>query len=311
MGRILLILLLGFAASFGILAQSKSNRYMDSVDRVVAQFSSYSANNASTSGAYMALNRLFRNIDWRTGYNNLILAGDTFSVVIQDNSIDAALGPNRIRIRSTGRNKEVMDLTQVMIWKGKFGDFAIWAKDSVTNVTTKDSLGNVDPNLLVENAPFMPNIDEAGMISEAVSQGHQQAGGFEPNDGYPEEGEDEDDRDFYYDDVAKTPHVTHVQGDFRVRGGRTVYGIFLIEGNAYLEGNSRVQGVLVLPNPSSTVIHGGGNPSESSVTGGVLTWGTVDGTGNHISVTFKPSYLGSLIKEFLPDNPPMRVLSWQ
>ncbi|MDZ7344914.1 MAG: hypothetical protein ONA90_10430, partial [candidate division KSB1 bacterium] len=150
MGKTLLILMLGFAASFGILAQSKSNRYMDSVDRAVNQFSSYSAGNASSSGAYMALNRLFRDINWRTGYTNLIIGSDTLSVIVQDNSVNAALGPNRIRIRSTGRNANVTDLTEVMIWKGKFGDFAVWAKDSVTNVTTRDSLGNVNFSLLVE-----------------------------------------------------------------------------------------------------------------------------------------------------------------
>ncbi|MDZ7344915.1 MAG: hypothetical protein ONA90_10435, partial [candidate division KSB1 bacterium] len=160
-------------------------------------------------------------------------------------------------------------------------------------------------------APFMPDIDEAGMINQAVSQGHQQTGGFEPVDGYPEQNEDDDDRDFYFNDNLKIPHVTHVQGDFRVRGERTVYGIFLIEGNAYLEGNARVRGVLVLPNSSSTVIHGGGNPKESSVTGGILTWGTVDGTGNHISVKFHPEAMRALVKGFVPDNPPMRVLSWQ
>ncbi|MDZ7290179.1 MAG: hypothetical protein ONB42_09630, partial [candidate division KSB1 bacterium] len=114
---------------------------------------------------------------------------------------------------------------------------------------------------------------------------------------------------YYYS--GTTPNVTHVTGNLTVQGGRNVYGIFIIEGNAVLDGNARVEGILYLPNPTSTVIHGGGDPRESSVTGGILTWGTVDGTGRHISVKFWPSYMRPFVSGYAPDNPPMRVLSWQ
>jgi hypothetical protein len=301
MGRTLLILLVGFAASFGLLANSKNRRFVDSSNRAVTQFSGYSANNASASGAYMALNRLYQNSTWRAGYSNLALGGNTLNVVVEDNSVDPSLGAFRIRIRSTGSNANVTDQTQVLIFDGSFDDFAVWAKDSVTNVSTKDSLGNFDPTLLIENAPFMPDIDYNDLVDEAASQGHV-SGDFIPTNGYPN-------GSFYFS--GATPNVTHVTGNIQVKGGRTIYGIFIIEGNATLEGNARVQGILYLPNPTSTIIHGGGNPDESSVTGGILTWGTVDGTGSHISVRYEPDYMRAFITDYAPNNPPMRVLSWQ
>ena len=303
MGRTLLILLLGFATSFGILANSRNRRMADSIEQVVDQFASYSASNTASSGAYMALNRLYQSATWRTGYTNLAWGGDTLNLQVEDNSVDASLGAFRLRLRSTAQNANASDVTQVMLFYGSFDDFAIWAKDSVTNVSTKDSLGSPDPSLLIENAPFMPDIDYPDLVAQATLQSHvQSAATFAPADNYPN-------GSFYYS--GNTPNVTHVQGNLQVNGGRTVYGIFIVEGSAILDGNSRVEGVLYLPNPTSTIIHGGGNPSDASVTGGILTWGTVDGTGNHISVQHSPEFMRSFADGFSFDNGRMRVLSWQ
>ena len=303
MGRMLLILLIGFAASFGILSNSKNRRLNESVDRVVEKYGNYSANDVSSSGAYMALHKLYKDQSWRTGYSNKFINGDTLNLEIEDNSVDPSLGPFKLRIRSTANNEDATDVTEVTLFNGSFADFAVWAKDSVTNVSTKDSLGNLDPSLLMENAPFMPDIDNSSLESAAVSQGQVQSGSpFTPADGYPN-------GSFYYS--GNTPNVTHVQGDLQVNGGTTIYGIFIIEGNAVLNGNSRVEGVLYLPNPSTTVIYGGGSPQESSVTGGILTWGTVDGTGNHISVQHSPEYMNLFAGGYAAEDPPIRVLTWQ
>ena len=303
MGKTLLILMMGFAASFGILANGKSRRFVDSVDRVVDQYSTYSARNAAASGAFMALNRLYLNTGWRDGYNSLALGNNSISVVIQDNNDDPSLGPFLIRILSTGQNADTTEFTQVIVFDGSVEDFAIWAKDSVTNVSAKDSLGNFDPSLLIENAPFMPEIDHDDLVNQAASQGHVQTDAvFEPDDEYPNSS-------FYYS--GTTPNFTHVLGDLRVHGGRRVYGIFIVEGNATLEGSSRIDGVLYLPNSTSTILYGGGNPNEASITGGILTWGTIDGTGNHISVQHDPDYMRPFIEGYSPNNAPMRVLTWQ
>ncbi len=302
MGKTILLIMVGFSTSFGLLIGSKSRRHNDSVDRVVHQVASYSANNASASGAYMALNRLFQNSTWRTGYNNLKLAGDELTVTIEDQTVDPSLGDRRIRIVSDGHNANVTDLTKVIVFDGSIEDFAIWAKDSVIEASTKDEFGNPDTTLLVENAPFMPEIDYDGLVAQAAAQLHVKFGNFIPANGYPN-------NSFYY--FGTTPNVTHVQGNLTISGGRTVYGIFVVEGNVELQGSGRLEGILFLPNSSSTVAYGGGDPNESSVSGGILSYGTVDGTGNHISVQLNPTYLQAFVNNYAPENPPIRVLSWE
>ena len=86
--------------------------------------------------------------------------------------------------------------------------------------------------------------------------------------------------------------MTKVTGDFTAGGGRTFYGIYVIYGNATLNGNSRLEGVITCPDPSSLVVYGGGDPKEANITGGVFINGDVDGTGNHIHIKFDSEYMG-------------------
>ncbi len=305
MGKTILIIMVGFSTSFGLLVGSKSRRHIDSVDRTVHQFASHSANNASASGAYMALNRLFQNSTWRTGYNDLKLAGDELTVTIEDQTVDPSLGDRRIRIVSDGYNANVTDSTKVIVFDGSIEDFAIWAKDSVVEASAKDEFGNPDSTLLIENAPFMPEINYNDLVAQAAAQLHVKFGNFTPADGYP----NPSNPSFYY--FGTTPNVTHVQGNLTISGGRTVYGIFVVEGDVELQGSGRLEGILFLPNSSSTVAYGGGDPDESSVSGGILSYGVVDGTGNHITVQLNPTYLQAFVDNYAPENPPIRVLSWQ
>lgn len=170
----------------------------------------------------------------------------------------------------------------VLLFNPPIGDYGIYATGEVTNVESLDESGDPDPSLLVENAPSLPEIDDDALITLATSQGHVYSSYFEPSNGYPN-------YNFYYS--GSTPNVTYVQDDMRVNGGRTVYGIFIVEGNIYLEGSARVHGVLYMTNPNNIVIHGGGNPTQSSVTGGIVANGDVDGTGNHITVHYSSEYM--------------------
>ena len=99
MGKTLLILLAGFAASFGILAQSKNQRLMESVDRMVDQYAGYNAQNAAASGVYMALNRLYRDPSWRAGYGNLVIIRHSggFSTVYANNQVNLVRQSQRVR----------------------------------------------------------------------------------------------------------------------------------------------------------------------------------------------------------------------
>jgi len=310
MGKMLLILLAGFTASFAILARGKDLRWIDSVERMVNHYTSFTAKNTAASGAYMALNRLYLTPSWRAGYNNLALNGDLLSVTVQDNSVDTSLSAYQIKINSIAGNAGSSDVTEVVVFDREFHEFAVWAKDTVISITAKDSVGNVNPDLIFQNAPFMPKIEYAGLVNEATTQGNVETDAiFQPGDKYPDP--DNDGLEDFYALDGTTPNITHVTGNLRVRTGRTVYGIFIIEGNAELERGASVEGILYLPNTSSSLGYHASSGPESLVKGGVVTWGSIDGTGGDFVVQHFPAYLRKFVNGYAPNNPPMRVLSWK
>ncbi len=127
-------------------------------------------------------------------------------------------------------------------------------------------------------------MDDSTLIALAIAQGHVETGGlFTPFHGYPN-------FNFYFG--GTTPNVTWVQGDLRINGGTTVYGIFVVDGSILLNGSSRVEGVLYMRNNFDVTGTGGGGPPGSIVTGGVVANGPVNGTGNHITVRYKSEYMG-------------------
>lgn len=316
MGRTLLILLSGFAISFGVLSVGKNNRLLDSTDRAIDNSARYSSKNAATSGAYMALNQLYLNPGWRTGYNNLSLSGNLVDVVVEDASDDASIGNFRVRIQSTGSNPDTSSLSEVVVFDRKFNTFAVWAKDTVMSTTAKDSLGNVNPDLIISKAPFMPKLDKQGLYDEATDQGHVMNedinSHFHPDNhaSYLLGGEFLN-GNFYYDSsgVSVVPNVIRVMGDLHLRDNITIHGIYIVEGDVLLNENAHLKGIIYMPNPGSRVYNR--ENFESNVTGGIVTWGDVDGEGFAINVQHKPEYWRAFIKDYVTDNPPMRVISWK
>jgi len=302
MGKTLLILLAGFAASFGILAQSKNQRLMESVDRMVDQYAGYNAQNAASSGAYMALHKLYKDPTWRAGYSNLVIGGNTLTVTIKDDSLGMTPLAHRLKIRASAANADVSNLTQVSVFDREFKEFAVWAKDTVISITAKDSLGVIHSDLIIQKAPFMPKVDDDGFAAMATIQFHVHNDDFTPSDNYPN-------GNFYF--LGNTPNATLVKGDLKVKSGRTVYGIFAVRDNVILEGDAKVVGVLYLYRTSSQVIHSGSDLSESLVKGGIVTWGSIDGSGGNIAVQHFPAYLRKTATNFAPNNPPIRVLAWK
>ncbi len=164
--------------------------------------------------------------------------------------------------------------------------FAVFSTDDITNVTTLDEAGDPDSSLMMANAPFLPDMDDSTLIAMATAQGHVETGAtFTPSHGYPN-------FNFYF--TGTTPNVTWVQNDLRVLGGRTVYGIFVVDGSIELVGSSRVDGGLYMRNDFDIVGQGGGGPPGSIVTGGIVANGAVNGTGNHITVRYDSEYMGKL-----------------
>ena len=171
-----------------------------------------------------------------------------------------------------------------MNYRPPIGDIAIFSTDDINNVTVLDEAGDPDSSLMVANAPFLPDMDDSTLIALATAQGHVETGAtFTPSHGYPN-------FNFYF--TGTTPNVTWVQNNLRVLGGRTVYGIFVVDGSIILVGSSRVDGVLYMRNDFDVVGQGGGAPPGSVVTGGIVANGAVNGTGNHITVRYNSEYMG-------------------
>lgn len=204
---------------------------------------------------------------------------------------------NVVTLISTGNSDNAKQSIQVTM-DPMIGSIAIYSTGDINNVITYDENGDPDPSLNVENAGF-PNMSDSTLIAMATSQGQVETGAvFVPSHGYPN-------FNFYYS--AGVSNVTYVTGDLRVQGGRTIYGIFVVEGNIILNGSSRVEGVLYMKGNGS-ITHGGGNPSESSITGGIIANGDIDGTGNGISVTYNPEYMLEMGKF---ENKDDKILSWR
>ena len=211
---------------------------------------------------------------------------DTMIILTSTGAVGTARKGIRVRVR----------------YRPPIGDFAIFSTGDIDNVNALDENGDPDPTLMVENAPTMPEIDDETLLAMAAAQGNvKTAETFEPAHGYP---------NFNFYRTGTTPNVTHCTGNMRVRGGRTVYGIFVVEGDITLDGSARVVGVLYMINPGHFVIHGGGSPSESSITGGVVANGDIDGTGNHITVYYNPEYMG-IFETFETGQQAVRVISWE
>jgi len=203
--------------------------------------------------------------------------GGYFSLSIEQDSV--------LTLTSIGDSDRAEKGVEVKVdYSPPIEDVAIFSTDDITNVTTLDEAGDPDPSLAIANAPFLPDMDDSTLIAMAIAQGHVETGNeFKPAHGYP---------NFNYYFSGTTPNVTWVQKKLKVNGGRTVYGIFVVDKGIKLVGSARVEGVLYMRNNFEIVGTGGGPPPGSIVTGGIVANGEVNGTGNHITVRYNSEYMG-------------------
>ena len=101
--------------------------------------------------------------------------------------------------------------------------------------------------------------------------------------------EDEDDCSFYFRN--KIPNVTVVYGDLKVSDNEKLCGIFIVYGDFELDGNASIDGVVAMPKPGNAVMNGGDNSKLMNITGGMVVDAGIEGTGNQVSVKYKPEYM--------------------
>jgi hypothetical protein len=99
---------------------------------------------------------------------------------------------------------------------------------------------------------------------------------------------------FWRDSPADTqPYITWVTGDMILTGEKTLYGIFLVEGDRVsFSGEIRLHGVLFAPNALEVKIPGEGSFGSPSIRGQVVTGaGGVKSTGSEIGVQLVGEYV--------------------
>ncbi len=278
MGQAALIFVLGVSIVMGRMLVSSNEQIISLSQKITARYEKIIARYIAISGANIALSNLSDNPLWRTNIASSFNGG-TFAVTVTD--LDSV-----VELSITGTYLDLIRTIEIITTaRAPLEDLAIYTTGTVTNVVVLDEFSNPDSTLLVKNQSSLPDIDNQALTDLATSQGQVEVvAEFSPVDGYPN-------GSFYYSDP--TANVTHVLGDLKVQGGRTVYGIFVVEGNITLRGGARVEGVLYLKNPGHTIIYGGGNSQASSVTGGIVANGDIDGTGNQIEATYNPAYMSN------------------
>jgi len=300
MGRTLIILVVAITLLFGTLSLQINRHSLNAMERTWLHYQHTKARNVATSGAYMALSSLSLDDTWTTGYTNLTLDGATVDVVVDDENSNPGLSSMERMITSTGEFEGESKEVQVHVGiPPDLADLAVYSTGPLINVSVKNESGIPDLSLAFTNMPFMLPYDFDGLESLAVAQGHVHTGDYDVPDHYPNDS-------FYYDGL--TPNVTKVTGNMHVRGGRTVWGIFVVYGDAILDGNARVEGVITLPNPGTLLMDGGGDPKKSSLVGGTFANGNIDGTGNHISIRYDSEYMGVFAQWQLQRN--LFIISW-
>ncbi len=296
----LILAVMGLTFVFSMMSLALNRHRIDSLEKTWDYLQYSQARNCATTGVYMALHELSFDEDWTTGFTNLALNQATADVTIEDETTNASLSSMERIINSIATFDDVEKTVRVHVGiPPDLADLAVYCTGDLTNVDVRDESNHSDTSLAYTNMPFMVPYDFDALEALAESQGHVENGYFAPDKNYPN-------GSFYYS--GSMPNVTKVLGDFRVRGGRTVHGIFVVYGNVYLEGSARLNGVITLPNPGTIVMHGGGSPKESSVTGGIFANGDIDGTGNHISVRYDREWMTVFAQFQLQRN--LYIISW-
>ena len=222
-------------------------------------------------------------------------------------TLDTTSSGSTIHLNITSTAAGIQRVLRVDLTSTSLEDMAIWTTGTVSDVDVRDSTGTIDNSLVIDEADSLPSMDTSSLIALATSQGHAHSGSFSPADGYPTSS--------FYNSGA-TPNVTYIDGDLIVNDGRTVYGIFYVTGNvevrsSFFGGIGKIEGVIYLPSQSSTITMS--MEGLTSVNGGVISGGNIDGSGwLDATIQHCPEYMRSF-SQFQEDpgsGGSMRILDW-
>jgi hypothetical protein len=244
---------------------------------------SMQAESALTAGCYYALNSLIK------GVFNATVESTPLSIGGASVTCDTAQTGSLIRLSVNSTYQGAQRRAFIEFQLGlKLRDKAIVTTDVDNGVSARDSLNRNDPNRLVQHADSIPGIKEDSLLAWAVRQGHfinRDAG-------------DADVGNSFFRADGKTPNIYWITGDYTVSGKKDQAGIFVVLGDVTINGSDRIKGIVYLPDPTSTIIHGGGKPSGNSIQGALISHGSITGTGSHANVMHRPLYMNVFCDNF-------------
>jgi len=216
--------------------------------------------------------------------------------------LDSSIVGDELHLHVEATQGDLKSKIRIRMKPRTLADYAVYLAGAAVNVNTRDSTGLDETSVLVDNASSMPGVDTATLYAMSTAQGHDQTDAtFVPPDGYGGS---------YYQADGVTPNVHHIMGSLDVIGGRSIYGLFVVDGSIEIAGSARVVGVIYVVNPLATLILGGGSPSGASITGGIVSHGDLFGTGSHISITHQPEYMRTFT-QWADPIAGFNVLAWE
>jgi len=275
-----------FLITLGLLGLGAYSIMRTESRNAVSQMQLLQAEYSVNAGAHFGLNALFKGtFNSQTETTTLSIGGA--SVILDTGWTDSFRRTMVMTVASTYGKAERKVLIEFDIGM-RLRDKAIITTDVDNGVSARDSLNRNDPNRLVQKADSIPGIKEDSLLAWATRQGHVIVGnGTTANIA----------NNFFRPD-GKTPNVYWVTGDLLLGGSDHIAGIVIVLGDARLDGNARLKGILYLPNKKSTLIHGGGAPTENSIEGALISHGAITGTGSHANVKHRPLYMNLFCDNF-------------
>ena len=293
-----------FLVTLGLLGLGAYSLMRAESNNAVSQMQMLQAEYSLNAGAHFALQALFKGtFGDSTESTPLSIGGATVNL---DTAYLDALGHTLALTVTSTLGKAERQVRVEFDLGMRMRDKAIITTDVDNGVSARDSLNRNDPNRLVQKADSIPTIREDSLLARATRQGHLIVGN---SDGTGMS------NSFFQAD-GKTPNIYWITGDLTLTGDnkdlKQVAGIIVVLGDVTLNGTARIKGIVYLPDKTSTLIHGGGNPKENSIEGALISHGAITGTGTHANVMHRPLYMNPFCDEYqkFGDNVEDRLNRW-
>ena len=283
MGKAALIIVFGFSIIFCTVSINLNKYNIEAIDNFAKNYKETATRNCANSGVNIALSKLYRNINWRFGFEDINLTEGKCTVSVFDYTTDFSLSEMEIKIVAQAYvgdyNKQIE--TKICV-APELENLAVYSTDSLNLVNIFDEDGYSNTSIAVENAPQMIPFDKKQLINLAENQGNVYNENFTPANGYPN-------NNFFLNVINNVPNVTYVLLNLILDSNNTVYGIFITEGNVIINGNATLDGVLYQPNKGTKIEHNG-DPFESIINGGIYSNGPIDGL-SMLSIYHRSNYM--------------------